>query len=129
MFEKLKEKLGSFKAVLGADIEKEAVKTLPAKAEVVREEEPKVPEKIGVFEKIKAVVLEQEFIIDEKSLAGHLWELEMALLESDVALPVAEKIVESVKSELVGSRRKIGDRKSTRLNSSHRLTSRMPSSA
>jgi fused signal recognition particle receptor len=32
----------------------------------------------------------------------------MALLESDVALPVAEKIVESVKTELVGSRRKIG---------------------
>jgi fused signal recognition particle receptor len=90
MFEKLKEKLGSFKAVLGADIEKEA------------------PEKIGVFEKIKAAVLEQEFIIDEKSLAGHLWELEMALLESDVALPVAEKIVESVKNELVGTRRKIG---------------------
>ena len=32
----------------------------------------------------------------------------MALMESDVALPVAEKIVDSVKSELVGTRRKIG---------------------
>ena len=32
----------------------------------------------------------------------------MALLESDVALPVAEKIVESIKLELVGTRRKIG---------------------
>jgi len=32
----------------------------------------------------------------------------MGLLESDVALPVAEKIVESIKFELVGTRRKIG---------------------
>ncbi len=114
MFEKLKEKLGSFKKVLGADIEKEAVKAEPPKAEVpVKEEavkppEPKIPEKIGILDKIKAAVLEQEFIIDEKSLHEHLWELELALLESDVALPVAEKIVESVKNELVGTRRKIG---------------------
>jgi fused signal recognition particle receptor len=120
MFEKLKEKLGSFKAVLGGAIEekeKEAIKTLPAKIEAVKEEAPavpepaaiqKVPEKIGIFDKIKAAVLEQEFIIEEKSLQDHLWELEMALLESDVALPVAEKIVESVKNELVGTRRKIG---------------------
>ncbi|MFA4957322.1 MAG: signal recognition particle-docking protein FtsY [Candidatus Methanoperedens sp.] len=68
----------------------------------------KAPEKIGFFDKLKAAVFEQEFIIDESSLKDHLWELEMALLESDVALPVAEKIVESVKTELVGSRRKIG---------------------
>lgn len=115
MFEKLKEKLGSFKKILGADIEKEAVKAEPLKAEVpVKEEapepgvQPKIPEKPGILDKIKAAVLEQEFIIDEKSLHDHLWELEMALLESDVALPVAEKIVESVKNELVGTRRKIG---------------------
>ncbi|GFO98094.1 signal recognition particle-docking protein FtsY [groundwater metagenome] len=64
--------------------------------------------KIGFIQKIKAAVIEQEFIIEEKSLKDHLWELEMALLESDVALPVAEKIVDNVKTELVGSRRKIG---------------------
>lgn len=68
----------------------------------------KAPEKIGFFDKLKAAVFEQEFIIGESGLKDHLWELEMALLESDVALPVAEKIVESVKTELVGSRRKIG---------------------
>lgn len=107
MFEKLKEKLGSFKKVLGADIEKEALAQLKpeeAKAEAV----PKAPEKIGIFDKLKAAILEQEFIIDEKSMQEDLWGLEMALLESDVALPVAEKIVESVKNELVGTRRKIG---------------------
>jgi len=80
--------------------------TIPEKAhEIVKE---KVPEKIGILDRIKAAVFEQEFIIGESGLKDHLWELEMALLESDVALPVAERIVESVKTELVGSRRKIG---------------------
>ncbi|MBU3966427.1 MAG: signal recognition particle-docking protein FtsY [Euryarchaeota archaeon] len=112
MFEKLKEKLGGFKRVLGGaieDKEKEAIKAeAPVKKEEAIIEEKKTPEKAGFIQKIKAAVLEQEFIIDEKSLKDHLWELEMALLESDVALPVAEKIVENVKIELVGTRRKIG---------------------
>ncbi len=100
MFDKLKEKLSSVKKILGGAIEKtekEQVKT-----------DVKAPEKVGVFDRLKAAVLDQEFIIDEKSLKDHLWELEMALLESDVALPVADKIVESVKIELMGTRRKIG---------------------
>ncbi len=112
MFEKLKEKLGGFKRVLGGaieDKEKEAIKAeAPVKKEEAIIEAKKTPEKTGFIQKIKAAVLEQEFIIDEKSLKDHLWELEMALLESDVALPVAEKIVENVKTELVGTRRKIG---------------------
>lgn len=116
MFEKLKEKLGGFKRVLGGaieDKEKEAIKaeTPVKKEEAIIEatvEAKKTPEKAGFIQKIKAAVLEQEFIIEEKSLKDNLWELEMALLESDVALPVAEKIVENVKTELVGTRRKIG---------------------
>ncbi len=127
MFDKLKEKLGSFKKVLGGAIEEKEKEAEPVKAEAtgateavkteaaVKKESPKTPEpaakapeKFGIFDKIKAAVLEQEFIIEESGLKDHLWELEMALLESDVALPVAEKIVESVKTELVGSRRKIG---------------------
>ena len=138
MFDKLKEKLGGFKKALGSVLEtkeKEAIKTEPVKtaeAEIktdiktdiktkIQGKEnrdikktpeplilPKAPEKTGIFGKIKAAVFEQEFIIEENSLKDHLWELEMALLESDVALPVAEKIVDSVKTELVGSRRKIG---------------------
>jgi fused signal recognition particle receptor len=125
MFEKLKEKLGGFKKALGSVLEskeKEAIKTEPVKvetttveptrveikAEVSRKTEEKASEKIGFLDKIKAAVFEQEFIIGESGLKDHLWELEIALLESDVALPVAEKIVESVKTELVGSRRKIG---------------------
>ena len=117
MFDKLKEKLGGFKKVLGTVLEtkeKEAIKAEPpaggaqvsAGAEIKKAPAP--PEKIGILDKIKVAVLEQEFIIEESSVKDILWELEMALLESDVALPVAEKIVESVKTELVGSRRKIG---------------------
>ncbi len=101
MFEKFKEKLGGVKKSLGGAIEeteKEAIKTTPKPSS----------EKIGVLGKLKAAVLEKEFVIDEKSLKEHVWELELALLESDVALPVAEKIVESVKKGLVGTRRKIG---------------------
>jgi fused signal recognition particle receptor len=114
MFDKLRERLGSLKKVLGGAIEereKEVIRTSQVKKEAaVKEEVPKIkkPEKIGVFDKIRAAVLEQEFLIDEKSLHDHLLELEMSLLESDVALPVAEKIVDSVKTELVGTRRKIG---------------------
>ncbi|MCZ7397422.1 MAG: signal recognition particle-docking protein FtsY [Candidatus Methanoperedens sp.] len=111
MFDKLKEKLIGVKKILGGAIEqteKEAIKKEPAIIEVKTRKDD---EKVGVFDRLKAAVLDQEFIIDEKSLKDHLWELEMALLESDVALPVADKIVESVKIELVGTRRKIGSDK------------------
>ncbi len=113
MFDKLKEKLGGFKKILGGAIEEKEQETVKAIAEAGKEEtglQPprKTAEKPGILEKIKAAVIEQEFIIEEKSLKDHLWELEMALLESDVALPVAEKIVDGVRTELVGSRRKIG---------------------
>jgi len=42
--------------------------------------------------------------ISEKDVEDVLWELEMALLESDVALEVAEKIVEELREELVGKK-------------------------
>ena len=133
MFEKLKEKLGGFKKSLGQVLEtkeKEAIITESAKLQTPKIEQddkthiktgitsvgeikktepaPKSPEKFGILDKLKAAVFEQEFIIEEGSVKDILWELEMALLESDVALPVAEKIVESIKLELVGTRRKIG---------------------
>ena len=55
----------------------------------------------------KSLIFEQEVVLDEKDLQDPLWELEIALLESDVALPVAETIVASVKDELVGRKKKI----------------------
>lgn len=65
--------------------------------------------KAGIFHKAKALVFERELILDEKDLEEPLWDLQMSLLESDVALTVAEAITEAVSKELVGSRKKIGN--------------------
>ncbi|MCJ7445617.1 MAG: signal recognition particle-docking protein FtsY [Methanotrichaceae archaeon] len=62
----------------------------------------------SLLDKAKSLVFDQEVILEEKDLEEPLWQLEMALLESDVALPVAEEIVSFVKSDLVGSKKKIG---------------------
>ncbi len=44
--------------------------------------------------------------IKQKDLEEPLWELEMALLESDVAMSVTEEIVQTVSDDLVGKKRK-----------------------
>ncbi len=64
--------------------------------------------RFSFLEKAKSLVFEQEVILEEKDLQEPMWALEMALLESDVALPVAEEIVKEVKSDLVGRKKKIG---------------------
>ncbi len=93
MFESLRQKLGSFKQSLSEKISSG--------------EKPPQEAGAGIADKAKALILEREFIIDEKSLEEPLWNLQLALLESDVALPVAEEIVSSVKTELLGKRRKV----------------------
>ena len=60
-----------------------------------------------VTEKGKAV-LEGETILANKDLNEPLKELEAALLESDVALSVAEELTSGVRGELVGKRKKWG---------------------
>lgn len=82
-----------------------------AKAPKAKEPEKnaaKPKNRFSFLEKAKSLVFEQEVILEEKDLEEPMWALEMALLESDVALPVAEEIVKSVKSDLVGSKKKIG---------------------
>ncbi|HPW74278.1 MAG TPA: signal recognition particle-docking protein FtsY [Methanothrix sp.] len=64
--------------------------------------------RFSFLQKAKTLVFEQEIILEEKDLEEPMWALEMALMESDVALPVAEEIVREVKSDLVGKKRKIG---------------------
>ncbi len=81
-------------------------------------EEEKVPEekksffkrfsKIGFTQKAKALVFNREVYLDSKDLEEPLWELEMGLLESDLALSVSEAIVESVKKQLTGTTKRIG---------------------
>nr|WP_297758472.1 signal recognition particle-docking protein FtsY [Methanothrix sp.] len=136
MFNKLKEKLSGFKESITTKILEKAAgsipiignKSEPAAAQQDMRPAPETPvktaesrsaapnpqveavppPKISIVDKARSLIFEREVILDEKDLEEPLWGLEMALLESDVALPVAEEIVSSVKSSLVGSRKKIG---------------------
>jgi len=89
------------------------------KAGVKKVEEEKPPEekksffkkvvpKVGFAQKAKALVFNREVYLDSKDLEEPLWELEMGLLESDLALSVSEAIVESVKNQLTGTTKRIG---------------------
>ncbi|MGC1120114.1 MAG: signal recognition particle-docking protein FtsY [Candidatus Methanofastidiosia archaeon] len=49
--------------------------------------------------------------ISEKDLDSVLWELEVSLLESDVSLKASEKMIETLKSELLGSKVGLTERK------------------
>ncbi len=86
MFNKLKEKLGAFKKTIGETID----------------------QKVGVIEKAKTLILERELILNEGDLKKSLDDLEIALLESDVAFPVVESIIDAIKQELIGAHKKIG---------------------
>ena len=58
--------------------------------------------------KLKTFVIDRELIITDSELAGALSDLEIMLLESDVALPVTDAIIGHVKRDLVGRHRRIG---------------------
>ena len=62
----------------------------PAPREVVPEE---VREKPTFFNKLKVLVREREVLLQEKDIEEPLCELEMVLLENDVALPVTDEII------------------------------------
>lgn len=120
MFRALKEKLFSARKKLEDSIEeaepKEQVSQDISGPEIGDEitEEPvpaasvqktKAP---GLTEKIVSFVRDREFIISEKDIGDILDELEMGLLESDVAFSVTEAILSRIKEDLSGSNRKIG---------------------
>lgn len=94
----------------------ERKRTIQDQQEVQQEE--KVPEekksffkrvsKVGFTQKAKALVFNREVYLDEKDLEEPLWELEMGLLESDLALSVSEAITKSVKDQLTGTTKHIG---------------------
>jgi fused signal recognition particle receptor len=112
MFRKLKDKLRTFKD--HASHELEEVEEEIAKEEPKRKEEKvaeKKPKKTKKEKKAKPLSKEEEELFSEGrigrklregKLEDLLWELEMALLESDVALPVVDKIKSSVKNDLMG---------------------------
>ncbi len=63
-------------------------------------------QKTGIFTKLKVLVTERELILKEDDVREVLDELEIVLLESDVALPVTEEIIDHVRRDLVGRHRK-----------------------
>lgn len=92
-------------------------KAVEKKVEEKKEEKPpeekksffkKLAPKVGFAQKAKALVFNREVYLDAKDLEEPLWELEMGLLESDLALSVSEAIVESVKNQLTGTTKRIG---------------------
>ncbi len=66
-----------------------------------------VRKRINAFQKEATTLLKRE--LDEKTLDKMLLDFELSLIESDVALPVAENIVQSVKAKLFDTKRKQAD--------------------
>ncbi len=130
MFKFLKEKLSAFKKKLerkDEEIEKSIKESVEAKGgsekkikveakvkeERTKEIKPKEEEKtkkVGLLSKIKTFVVEREIIIEEKQIEDILEDLEIILLESDVAFEVVEEISSKLKERLVGRRRRIGEK-------------------
>ncbi len=93
MFKALKEKLSSFRKRVDEEAGEEIAKK----------------ERIGLKEKLATLILEREVIIDEGKLEKVLPELEIILLESDVAFEVVDDISSKLRERLVGRKKKIGE--------------------
>nr|WP_319375177.1 signal recognition particle-docking protein FtsY [uncultured Methanoregula sp.] len=118
MFGALRDKLkaardrlsGSIQAA-GENAEPEAPETpvaaVPAGAALPEQSSPGA--KPSFVEKVKILIKDRELIVSEKDVADALDELEVVLLESDVALPATEAIIAHVRKGLVGKHRKIGE--------------------
>jgi fused signal recognition particle receptor len=60
-------------------------------------------------DKVRVLITERELIVSQNDVEDALSELEMTLLESDVALPATDAIIASVEANLVGKHRRIGE--------------------
>jgi fused signal recognition particle receptor len=119
MFGGLKAKLQAARSRLGSSIQ--TVISVPsgtatAGTETVPVPEPEkitdaaaVPVQPTLVEKFKVLIIDRELIISEKDVSDALSELELTLLESDVALPATDAIIAHVRKSLVGKHRGIGE--------------------
>ncbi|MBE8538625.1 signal recognition particle-docking protein FtsY [Geoglobus acetivorans] len=105
MFKAIRDKLKSFRKTIDEEAEKELKEETP----VSESSEPQEKEDVGVKEKISSLLLRREVIIDDSKLDKILPELEMILLESDVAFDVVDRISEELRERLRGRRKKIGE--------------------
>ncbi|GAB7090618.1 signal recognition particle-docking protein FtsY [Halorubrum luteum] len=108
MFDGLKDKLNGFRE----DVEESAEEAEPVDAESDVDEASRVGDTDDVgdtdpstFQRAKAFATGR-IIIEEEDLEEPLWDLEMALLESDVEMSVAERILDSVRETMLGESRK-----------------------
>jgi fused signal recognition particle receptor len=119
MFGGLKAKLQAARSRLDSSIQ--AVVTAPGKSGTSPAPPAQVPEKESadlspaaaaspsIVDKVKVLLIERELIVSEKDVADALSELELTLLESDVALPATDAIIAHVRKSLVGKHRKLGE--------------------
>ncbi|MDZ7849869.1 MAG: signal recognition particle-docking protein FtsY [Halodesulfurarchaeum sp.] len=120
MFEGLKEKLGAFRedaadvaaeqATTAADAQAEeapddSAPTTDSEATATDEAEAATPD-TSFTERAKSLA-KGRVILDADDLEGPLWDLEMALLENDVEMGVAEEILDGIEAELVGEQKTI----------------------
>ena len=116
MFGGLREKLQAARNRLGSSIQGVIVNQAPPVPETHKGEpsasaasQKTISSAAPSFvDKVKILIIDRELIVSEKDLSDALSELEMTLLESDVALPVSDAIIARVRTGLVGKHRKIG---------------------
>ena len=101
MFESLKDRLRTVQQHLGSRIEETALSAEPAPPPGKKKEAP------SLAERVRVLVKEGELVLGEKDVKEPLEELQLILLENDVAYPAAEAIVDALREELVGRHRKI----------------------
>jgi fused signal recognition particle receptor len=133
MFDGLKEKLGEFQEDAAETAEKN-VEELEAEVEPAGDAvsfdadpepepatddadaasepppEPGLPDEEedgGGFTKKAKSLATGKFVIEEEDLEDPLWELEMALIESDVEMSVAEELLDNIRERLVGKTRTV----------------------
>jgi fused signal recognition particle receptor len=106
MFEGLRSRLQKIQGRLEENIGTASAGAEPDSSHPGRAPAEKRP---GMMDRVKVLVTDREFFISEDDVSEPLFELEMVLLESDVALPVTEEIISLVRQNLTGQRRKIGE--------------------
>ena len=121
MFEGLKRALGIGKReknevleipVLGGTVKQKQVaetaeSTDNITPDILERKEGVVIKKEGVLSKLKMLFIEHEKVLSEKAVDDALFDLQVVLLEADVAFPVAEAITNHMKEELVGTHHKL----------------------
>jgi fused signal recognition particle receptor len=121
MFGGLREKLQAARNRLGSSIQAVVTPAVtpgegpaapaPAAAPAPQPAEPAADglKQVRFVDKVRTLIIERELIVSDKDVADALSELEITLLESDVALPATDAIISHVRKSLVGKHRKIGE--------------------